>query len=162
MTETLTSRRDFVRVSAMAGSGLLLGIHLPDGSVIARAIGTVAATPFVPSAWLRIDTDGIITVMVNKTEMGQGVSTSLPTIVAEELDADWSKVRFENAPADAAYNDPAFPLQITGGSLSVGNSWKTFRTAGAAAREMLIGAAAAKWGVDPSTCSTANSVVTHQ
>src|SRR5207248_764132 len=150
----------FIRATALAGSGLLIGVALPARSAFGRAL-TAAAEPFAPSAWIRIDASGIVTVMIHKAEMGQGVSTSLPTLVAEELEADWSKVRFENAPADPAYIDPGFGLQITGGSTSVGNSWKLLRTAGAAAREMLVSAAATKWGVDPSACSAANGVVTH-
>jgi isoquinoline 1-oxidoreductase beta subunit len=161
-TDTTTTRRDFIRAGAIAGGGLLLGVYLPAQPALARALTFVTgAEPFAPNAWIRIDGNGLVTVMLNKSEMGQGVATSLPVIVAEELDADWSQVRFENAPADPAYIDPAFGTQITGGSTSVANSWKGLRTAGAAAREMLVTAAANRWGVDASTCSAANSYVTH-
>ena len=99
--------------------------------------------------------------MVDRSEMGQGVATSLPMLLAEELEADWSKVRIEFAPADKAYTNPLFGMQGTGGSTSVRAAWMPLRKAGAAAREMLISAAALTWGVDRSTCRAAKGAVIH-
>ena len=130
-------RRDFLKIGAAASGGLLVGIHLPS---LARA--ETVTPPFAPNAFVRIGTDDIITVIVNKSEMGQGVYTSLPMLAAEELEADWSKVRFESAPVDPAYNHPVFGIQMTGGSTSTPSEWERFRKAGAAARIMLIAAAA--------------------
>ena len=92
----------------------------------------------MPNAFVRIGTDERITVIVNHSEMGQGVYTSLPMLLAEELDADWSKVGFESAPVDPKYNHPAFGMQMTGGSSSVWSGLEQFRQAGAAARAMLV------------------------
>ncbi|MEO7963281.1 MAG: molybdopterin cofactor-binding domain-containing protein, partial [Gemmatimonadaceae bacterium] len=160
-----TSRRDFLRAGMLVGGGLLLGIHIPRS---ARADGVRSANghdasdqSFMPNAWVRIGTDGIVTVILAKSEMGQGVATSLPMLVAEELEADWSKVRFESSPATAAYADPNSGMQMTGGSSSVSSSWMPLREAGAAAREMLVAAAAAKWSVDPSTCRASLGMVEH-
>ena len=111
-----------------------------------------SAAPFAPNAFVRIGTDNIVTVIVNKSEMGQGVYTSLPMLVAEELEADWSKVAFESAPVDPAYNHPVFGIQMTGGSTSTASEWERFRKAGATARVMLIAAAAKNWNVDPRVC----------
>ena len=110
----------------------------------------MAALPasFAPNAFVRIGTDDSVTVIVNKSEMGQGVYTSLPMLLAEELEADWSKIKVESAPVDAAYNHPAFGIQMTGGSTSTASEWERFRKAGATARVMLIAAAAQNWKVD--------------
>jgi isoquinoline 1-oxidoreductase subunit beta len=152
------NRRDFLRIGAAAGGGLLIGLHLPE---IAQAENSVSAAPFAPNAFIRIGTDDIITVIVNKSEMGQGVYTSLPMLAAEELEADWSKVRFESAPVDPAYNHPIFGIQMTGGSTSTPSEWERFRKAGATARIMLIAAAAKNWNVDPQTVKAENSFVIH-
>jgi len=159
-----TSRRDFIRVSAIAGGGLLLGLHVPSRSRLTRAIESLGerSERFAPNAWLRIGDDGIVTVIVDRSEMGQGVDTALPMLIAEELDADWSRVRVEHAPVDPVYANRLFGMQATGGSTSVRSSWQHFREAGAAAREMLVAAAATQWAVDPSTCSTAKGVVRHE
>jgi isoquinoline 1-oxidoreductase subunit beta len=102
----------------------------------------------MPNAFVRIGTDERVTVIVNHSEMGQGVYTSLPMLLAEELDADWTKVGFEPAPVDPKYNHPAFGMQMTGGSSSVWSGLEQFRQAGAAARAMLVAAAAQQWNVD--------------
>jgi isoquinoline 1-oxidoreductase beta subunit len=156
MSRTDLTRRDFVRAGIAAGAGLTLAIHLP-GCAPRRV--AVAGPPFEPNAWLKIGTDGVVTVVVDKSEMGQGVLTSLPQIIMEELDGDWTTVRIESAPAGAAYINPAFGLQGTGGSSSVASSMKPLREAGARARAMLIAAAAQQWGIDPASCSTENGVV---
>ncbi|MBL8524719.1 MAG: xanthine dehydrogenase family protein molybdopterin-binding subunit [Betaproteobacteria bacterium] len=155
-TSTATSRRDFLKASAATG-GLVIGFNLFTGNRIAHA---QAAPPVVPpNAFLRIARDGSVTVQVKHLEFGQGVMTSLPMMVAEELDCDWSKVRSELAPAAPQYAHTMFGMQITGGSSSVVNSFTQMRTAGAMARSMLISAAAAQWKVDPAQCSTANGSV---
>jgi isoquinoline 1-oxidoreductase subunit beta len=142
------SRGEFIRLSTALGAGLAIGLALPF-----RA-GRVAEAPatFAPNAWVRIAPDDTVTVIVSKSEMGQGVSVGLPTILADELDAAVDQVHFEFAPADAVYNDPEFGSMVTGGSTSVANSWKPLRQAGATARAMLISAAAKQWGVDESSC----------
>jgi isoquinoline 1-oxidoreductase beta subunit len=120
-----------------------------------------AGAPFAPNAWLRIGTDNSVLVVVDRSEMGQGVTTSLPMLLAEELEADWSKIRFEFAPADKAYTNQLFGVQGTGGSSSVRAAWKPLREAGARARTVLIAAAAKAWGVEPSSCRAESSAVTH-
>ena len=122
----------------------------------------MAATPtavFSPNAYLRITPDNHVTVISGSVEMGQGVLTAIPMLLAEELDADWSKVSVEQAPTNAAYNNPAFGMQATGGSTTVRGHWEPLRKAGAAAREMLVAAAAAQWKVDAATLRTENSHV---
>ena len=113
----------------------------------------------MPNAFVRIGTDERVTVIVNHSEMGQGVYTSLPMLLAEELDADWTKVGFESAPVDPKYNHPAFGMQMTGGSSSVWSGLEQFRQAGAAARAMLIAAAAQQWNVDATACRTESGTV---
>ena len=151
-------RRDFMKVSIAASGGLLIGFHFPGVSKLAAA-GPSSADTFMPNAFVRIGTDDRVTVIVNHSEMGQGVYTSLPMLLAEELDADWSKVGYEPAPVDAKYNHPAFGMQMTGGSSSVWSGLEQFRQAGAAARAMLIAAAAQQWNVDASTCRTESGAV---
>ena len=110
-------RRDFLKASVMASGGLLIGFRF--SGIAALTSAETSATSFMANAFVRIGTDERVTVIVNHSEMGQGVYTSLPMLLAEELDADWSKVGFEPAPVDPKYNHPAFGMQITGGSSSV-------------------------------------------
>jgi isoquinoline 1-oxidoreductase subunit beta len=156
-------RRDFLKVSAATGGGMLLSLALPAISGVARALaaGPQGAASFAPNAFIRIGADDTVTVIVGKSEMGQGVLTSLPMIVAEELEADWSKVRFQQAPVDPAYNRPGSNAMVTGGSTSVRTSWEQLRKAGATAREMLLAAAAETWKVDKASCRAENGVVIH-
>lgn len=156
MSANNLTRRDFVRAGVAAGAGLTLAIHLPGCSPRAPI---VTGPPFEPNAWLKIGTDNVVTVVVDKSEMGQGVLTSLPQMIMEELDGDWSTVRIEEAPAAPQYINPAFGLQGTGGSTSVMISFQPLREAGAKARAMLIAAAAQQWGIDPSACSTESGYV---
>jgi isoquinoline 1-oxidoreductase beta subunit len=151
-------RRNFLHTSAAAGGVLLLGFYLPRAGR-AAADESGAAASFRPNAFIRIGKDNVVTVIVGNSEMGQGVLTSLPQIVAEELDADWSKVRWEQSPAHPDYNRPGTQIMLTGGSWSVRSSWQTLRKAGASARAMLVAAAAETWKVDPSTLRTDNSTV---
>ena len=136
------SRRTFVKVGVVAGAGLTLGV----GYKVISGPGLPATdAAFAPNAFLRIDTDGTITVMVAHSEMGQGVATALPQLVAEELDVSWERVSYALAPAHPAYG--SFGMQVTGGSTSVVQSWRPLREAGAKARRMLREAAARRWGV---------------
>jgi isoquinoline 1-oxidoreductase beta subunit len=116
---------------------------------------------FSPGVWLLITPDNIVTVMVNKSEMGQGVSTSLPMIVADELEADWNQVRFRIAPAGEKYKDPVWAMQTTGGSTSVRHMFLPLRKVSAAAREMLVDAAARIWGVPRDECEAYRGTVRH-
>ncbi len=153
MTTSGLSRRDFVRAGMAAGAGLTLAIYLPGCS----RPGTPAqddTPPFQPNAWLRIGTDGIVTIVVDRSEMGQGVHTALPQMLADELDADWATLRVVSAPAGKEYVNPAFGIQGTGGSTSVSAAMQPLREAGARARAMLVAAAAARWGVEPAACRT--------
>jgi isoquinoline 1-oxidoreductase subunit beta len=143
-------RREFLEVAAGAGAGLWLGVALP-----ARA-GAAAPESLAPNAWLRVDPTGAVTVYLAKSEMGQGVFTSMAMLVAEDLEADWSKVRVVQADAD-----PKYGRMGTGGSRSVRGSWEPLRQAGAAAREMLVAAAARKWGVAPGACRAEKGTVVH-
>ncbi len=154
-------RREFLKFSLAASGGLLIGFYLPGTSKLALAQGQ-SSNVFMPNAFVRIGTDERVTVVVNHSEMGQGVYTALPMLLAEELDADWKKVGFEPAPVDPKYNHPVFGMQITGGSTSVWSSFEQFRQAGAAARAMLIGAAAKRWGMKPATLRTASGIVFDQ
>src|SRR5262245_15082415 len=134
------SRRRFLQASG----GLLLAVHFP---LRAQEDSLYLHRGFMPNAFVRVASDNTITVMVKHLEMGQGTYTGLPTLVAEELDADWSQVRVEGAPADAAKYNNLFwgPAQGTGGSTALANSWEQMRKAGATARAMLVAAAAEKW-----------------
>src|SRR6516225_9117363 len=111
--------------------------------------------------WLHIASDDSVTVMIPSAEMGQGITTSLPMLIAEELEVDWRKIKFEAAPADPAYANPIFHMQATGGSTSIRAFYTPLRQVGAAARIMLCQAGAAKWDVPPSECSAANGRISH-
>ena len=150
------SRRGFVRITGTAGAGLVLGVQLTP-RLWAQGNVAGALADFQPNVFLGIDTDGAVTIWVGHQEMGQGVLTSLPMLVAEELDADWRRVRAVHAEADSR-----FGAQMTGGSASVRGSWETLRKAGAAAREMLVEAAAREWGVAAGECSTRDGTVVHE
>ncbi|WP_372522123.1 molybdopterin cofactor-binding domain-containing protein [Sulfuricaulis sp.] len=153
------NRREFLKVSAAAGGGLLIGLYLPGRL---EAGTNQAAVEFTPNAFLRIAPDNTVTVIVKHLEMGQGVYTGLPTIVADELDADWSQIRVESAPADVTrYANLRWggKAQGTGGSTSIDNSWEQMRRAGATARAMLIAAAAQTWKVNARTLRAENGFV---
>ena len=154
MVPVKLSRREFMKATGAAGGGLMLGI----GAVPASA-QEAKRMVYPPSAFVRIAPDGRTTVMVNRLEFGQGVSTALPMLIAEELDCEWDKVRAELAPAAEVYADPMFGIQYTGGSSSVASSWKQYRVIGASARGMLIAAAAQQWGVEPAKLDTRSGFV---
>src|SRR5213593_2143598 len=159
MSAAQINRREFLEAAGVAGAGLVIGFHLPAGG--RHGARAAAAAPFAPNAWLRIGADESVVVVVDRSEMGQGVTTSLPMLLAEELEADWSKIRIESAPADKAYINPMFGMQGTGGSTSVRAAFTPLRKAGAAAREMLVSAAAETWGVDKAACRAEQGAVIH-
>jgi isoquinoline 1-oxidoreductase beta subunit len=148
-------RRAFLKLGA--ATGFALG-WFADAQAAAPADSALKAYQ-QPSAFVRIDPNGVVTVMVNRLDFGQGVITGLPMLVADEMDADWSKVRGELAPAAEPYKDPGFGIQMTGGSSALHNSWQQYRELGARTRAMLVGAAAQRFGVQPAACSVANGVV---
>ena len=153
-------RRDFLKTGTLIGGGLILGFYLPLRGSLSGASNPTGAS-FMPNAFIRIGTDEIVTIIVNKSEMGQGVYTSLPMLVAEELEADWSKIRVEPAPVDPAYNHTQWGVQGTGGSTSVWSEWERLRKAGATARAMLQKAAANIWKVNPASCRAEKGFVIH-
>ena len=151
---TNISRREFLRTSG----ALVLAVTLPE----ARAAGAQAVLE--PNAFVRIAADNTVTVIVKHLEMGQGTYTGLPTLVAEELDADWAQIRVEGAPADAKRYNNLFwgEAQGTGGSTALANSYQQLRKAGATARAMLVGAAAERWKVSPFEITVSRGVVEHK
>ena len=160
------SRRRFLQ----AGIGLTLAIYLPTARAATETgkpgkAGAAASstTGFEPNAFVRIGDDNTVTVIAKHLEMGQGTYTGLPTLVADELDADWSQIRVEGAPADAKrYNNLLWgPTQRTGGSTAIANSFEQLRKAGATARAMLVAAAAAEWQVPAGEIKVKNGVVSH-
>lgn len=139
------ARRDILR-GALVGGALLIAVRFDAHAAAGPLVASATDAPFAPNAFLRIATDGRVTVIVNKAEMGQGVCTSLAMIVAEDLDADWKQVGFEFAPADLVYAHPGFGIQMTGGSTSVAGMTEPLQKAGATARAMLIAAASKRLG----------------
>ena len=154
--------RRAVLESGLAGV-FVLGFCLPAGAVNEPEQPPDSTQgKFAPNAFIRIDRSGETTLVMPQVEMGQGTYTAIPMILAEELDADFGKVTLEHAPPDGKlYGNPIFGIQVTGNSNSIRSFWKPLRAAGAAARLMLIQAAAQQWQVDPASCSTSNSVVSH-
>ncbi len=155
------TRRTFLKISAAAGGGLLIGFRLPGCSRAGEPVPE-ATDAFAPNAWIRIDRDDTVTLMVASSEMGQGVMTAIPMLLAEELEADWTKVQVRTAPANKAYTNPIIGQQLTGGSTAVRAYWTPLREAGAIARDLLITAAAATWGVSEKTCRARNGEVVHR
>jgi len=156
-TPTQVTRRAFLETAGAAGAGLVISFYLPSG----LRFRSPTAGPFAPNAWLRIGEDESVLVIVDRSEMGQGVTTALPMLLAEELEADWSRIRIEFAPADKAYTNPMFGMQGTGGSTSVRAAYTPLRKAGAAARELLVAAAAQTWGVEKAECRAERGAVVH-
>ncbi|GAA4033725.1 xanthine dehydrogenase family protein molybdopterin-binding subunit [Actimicrobium antarcticum] len=156
-TAANVSRRSFMKATGVLGGGLMLGFFVPGANKFAFA---EAPKPvYAPNAFLRIAPDNTVTVAVNRLEFGQGVNTSLPMLIAEELDCDWSQVRSELAPAADVFKDPMFGMQMTGGSGTIAHSYLQYREIGASARLMLIAAAADQWKVKPVQCRTEQGVV---
>src|SRR6202795_1356163 len=156
----MVGRREFIRTGAAIGGGLLVSLYapLPEGTIAAAA---AEGKDFAVNAFVRIGSDESVTVIAAHSEMGQGVYTSLPMLLNEELQADWSKIRVEAAPVDKAYNHPVFGMQMTGGSTTSPAEWERYRKVGATARVMLVEAASTKWGVEASTCRVEKGVVIH-
>ena len=145
-TKTLrVPRRDFLKTSAAIGGGLCFAAYVPE--LAARPLKDSPANDasFAPNAFVRIAPDDSVTIIANHSEMGQGIYTSLPMLLNEELEADWSRIKVEAAPVDAAYNHTVFGLQMTGGSTTTPSEWERFRKMGAMARLMLVDAAAQNW-----------------
>src|SRR5712671_3735167 len=160
----IVSRRVFLQSAGATGLAIGFGWLSPPGADAALPGAEGAATgPLAPNAFIRVGTDNLVTVICKHHEMGQGNTTGLATLVAEELDADWSLVRTEYAPAAATlYNNLAFgPMQGTGGSSAIANSFLQYRSAGATARAMLVAAAAEAWNVPASEIRTSKSTLTH-
>ncbi len=151
---TALDRKDFLRIFAVAGAGLALGVEFAPAQAEAAA-----APSFVPMAWIEMGNDGLTTVVINQSELGQGITTALSMCVADELDVPMSSVRFRMAPAETKYYNPVSNAMGTGGSKSTPTMSPVMRKAGATARAMLVTAAATKWGVDPAACTTSNGVV---
>jgi isoquinoline 1-oxidoreductase beta subunit len=152
-----STRREFLISSSLAAGSLL--IH---GAWLNPVEAASTADETVLNAWLRIGRDNIVTIISSQAEMGQGIQTTLPAVLADELGADWSRVRLENAPADPAYRNPRINWQFTGNSESTTAFFDLMREMGASGREMLIGAAAARWKVDPATCVAERNMVIHR
>jgi isoquinoline 1-oxidoreductase subunit beta len=150
------NRRDFVKTGTVATTGLILGMNLPMGPKSAHAAGTV----YTPNAWVHISDDNIITLISARSEMGQGVYTSMPMLIAEELSVPIDKVKVAIAPPGAAYANAFLGAQITGGSTSVREGWEKLRLGGAQVREMLREAASKKWGVSMGQVTALNGMLT--
>jgi isoquinoline 1-oxidoreductase subunit beta len=154
------SRRKFMQVGAAAGGGLMLSLSLPFANGEARAAGEDG---FAPNAFIRIHNDGQVILVMPYVEMGQGTYTSIPMLIAEELEMGLDQVRVEHAPPnEKLYGNPLLGgIQATGNSNATGAWWKPLREAGAIARTMLISAAAKRWNVDPGSCRAQEGEVLH-
>jgi isoquinoline 1-oxidoreductase beta subunit len=157
---TEMKRREFLKAGAALGGGLLISLYVPEFVPAARAADS-AAKPVALNAFVRIGSDESVTVISNHSEMGQGIYTSLPMLLNEELEADWARVRVESSPVDAVYNHTVFGLMMTGGSTTTNSEYDRFRKMGAMARIMLIAAAAQSWNVDSQTCRAEKGFVIH-
>lgn len=155
-TETV-NRREFLKKTAAGSAGLVIGFYLPGKYEALAGVPPKEGTAI--NAWVQIAPDDSVTLQIDKSEMGQGISTALTMILADELDLDWKKVKTEFAPAAPQYFNPVFGLQGTGGSTSIRGSWEPLAKAGAAAREMLVTAAAKRWGISAEACHTENCAV---
>lgn len=156
MAQVGVDRREFLKTGAAAGASLFVGFHLPLPDREPWATTAASGAPFKPNAWIEIQNDGRILIWAGRSEMGQGVRTALPMIVAEELEAAWETITVIQADASPVYGD-----QLTVGSRSVRSGWEPLRKAGATAREILISAAALTWGVPRQQCRARNGFVLH-
>ncbi len=167
------NRRKFLKAGAGSATGLVIAYFIPMPLKKALGISSAMASDaaptkglpselFSPNAFIQISSDDTITIMINKLEMGQGVNTSMSQLIAEELNCDWKKIRAISAPVAPAYNHTMFGTQMTGGSTALASSWDQHRRVGAMAREMLISAAAEKWGVKTSECRADKGFVIHK
>src|SRR2546428_4247142 len=156
------SRRQLLFVGAAAGGGFLVGWHRPSGPRVLAAAAKAMPPAFAPNAFIRIGRDGRVTLIMNQVEMGQGTYTSMPMLLAEELEVGLDQVQLEHAPPDdKLYGLPGFGFQVTGASTSVRLLYEPLRRAGATARSMLLAAAAQTWNVDAASCRAGKGVGTH-
>lgn len=171
MDKIKLSRRDFLISSAAAGGGLIIGFSLmacdkDTGSTTSDtntgAVPSMDFDQFTPNAWLSINSDDTVIIRVGSSEMGQGTLTGMAMLIADELDADWSRVQAEHAPIDEAFTNPILGRQATGGSTAIRGFWDVARKAGATGRELLLQAAALQWNVDVSECRARKGEVIHQ
>ena len=157
------NRREFLKAATLGAAGLVVGFYVPAGRRFAHAAEAPAAPAAPPlpqaNAFLRIAPDDTVTVLLAHSEMGQGIWTSLPMLIAEELDFDVSRMKVEHAPAAPAYFHTAFGSQMTGGSTTTWSEFDRYRQVGAIARALLVQAAAQRLGVDPAACRTENGAV---
>jgi isoquinoline 1-oxidoreductase subunit beta len=158
LNANVVNRRSFLKIGAAGTAGLLVGFYFPGS---AETMAAAPAAPLALNAWIHVGTNDLVTIFIDKSEMGQSILTGLAMIAADELDCDWKNVRTEFAPAEKVYINPRFGVQATGGSSGTPTSWGPLRKASAAARAMLIEAAAQKWGVKPSECHAENGAVVH-
>jgi len=168
LSEQGMRRRNFIIAGVAAGGGLLIGVALPqlfdgkDDASPAKTAEDSAKNAFSPNAFIRIDKDGVVTLIMSKVEMGQGTFTSITMLIAEELGVDPAQVKLEQAPADEKkYADPLLGGQVTGGSTSIRGAWEPMRKAGAVARTLLVSAASQAWNVDAKDCRVENGYVLH-
>ena len=156
---TKMERRNFLKTGAAISGGFLLNLYLPDWAPAGAAQST--SQPVALNAFVHIGNDDLVTVISNHSEMGQGIYTSLPMLIAEELEADWSKIRVQSSPVAAVYNHTVFGIMMTGGSTTTNSEYDRFRQMGAMARVMLISAAAQEWRVDAQSCRAQMGYVVH-
>ncbi len=159
MYKPIVNRRHFLKASAILGGGLLISFTIPQSKRLASFLPTGTKDGFSPNAFLKIGADNSVTVILSHAEMGQGIWTTLPMLIAEELDANWKDIKVEHCPVDKAYNHTAFGIQITGGSSTTWSEFDRYRMAGATARVLLTEAAAKHFGVAENTCKTENGYV---
>jgi isoquinoline 1-oxidoreductase subunit beta len=158
MTNQTIDRRAFLRISALAGGGIALAAYIEPAEALASWVTPRTPVVFTPNAYIRITTDGVITIVAKNPEIGQGVKTMLPMLIAEELDVDWKDVQVEQADSDP----DKYGTQFAGGSLATPNNWDELRRVGAAGRQLLVAAAARMWGVGEDECTTASGAVHHR
>lgn len=159
MSNSSISRRKFLKSGALAGGGLLISFSIAQAGPLGKFFAPQAAKDFVPNAFLNIKPDNTVTIILTHVEMGQGIWTTLPMLIAEELDLDWKKVTIEHSPADNAYNHAVYGLQITGGSSSTWSEFDRYRQAGAVARTLLVQVAAKRMGVAEQDCTASAGFV---